>query len=605
MFRIFFFILVLAGLSFGLSQVADMDGKLIIQWPGGEIQPTLMQAVIVVSAIALLIMFAWSLFRMVLSSPASLSQYFQRKKQKKGLDALSGGLIALGSGDKSMAQRMANFARKALPNDPMTQMLRVQAAQLQGDTGLATRIYESMLGASDTEIMGLRGLYLLALEQKAYVAAEQYAARAVKRRQDLPWAVNGLFDLQCKASAWRAALETLVIASDHRHIDSKLAKRYRAVLLTALAVELEEIETDEALGFASEATRLAPKLVPAAVVAGRINASKGQTGLALKIIRKCWKLSPHPDLAMVSAYARPGDSVRDRLERIATLANLTPGHREAALAVSFAAIEAKDWAKARAALGPLVRGRPSKKICTLMARIEAAENGDKGLVREWLARAVHAPLDPAWVADGVVYDEWAPVSPVTGKLDAFQWAVPEAQSQSNDDTLVLKQMISGLITAESLEREDVGEAKDRIGAENQTRLPVDVQVEEAHLSDVMDTQHHEQAKDDDRAKGDDQANETVESDKEFEGERFPLEEEIAARDEGVPAADKKGGLVESEPVPKLEPDGRQSQKPKRRRRKKTKIYVAPPAPDDPGTEAGEGDSGDDPGVVPGLRPLRY
>ena len=45
-------------------------------------------------------------------------------------------------------------------------------------------------------------------------------------------------------------------------------------------------------------------------------------------------------------------------------------------------------------------------------------------VRQYLAKAVRAPRDPAWVADGLVSERWAPVSPVTGKLDAFEWRVP-------------------------------------------------------------------------------------------------------------------------------------------------------------------------------------
>ncbi len=63
-----------------------------------------------------------------------------------------------------------------------------------------------------------------------------------------------------------------------------------------------------------------------------------------------------------------------------------------------------------------------------MAEIEEAENGETGLVREWLARGSRAPRDPAWTADGVVSARWAPVSPVTGKLDAFRWTTPAEQA---------------------------------------------------------------------------------------------------------------------------------------------------------------------------------
>ena len=34
------------------------------------------------------------------------------------------------------------------------------------------------------------------------------------------------------------------------------------------------------------------------------------------------------------------------------------------------------------------------------------------------------PRDKTWVADGVASDVWSPVSPVSGKLDAFRWQAP-------------------------------------------------------------------------------------------------------------------------------------------------------------------------------------
>ncbi len=562
MFRIFFFILIIGVLSFGLSLVADMDGKLIIQWPGGEIQPTLMQAVIVFAALVLLVMLGWSLFRMILTSPGALSRYFSRKKQEKGLAALSSGLIAIGAGDKSKAHRLADQARKALPNDPMTQMLRAQAAQLKGDTGQATRIYESMLAASDTEIMGLRGLYLLALEQKEFVAAEQYVARAVKRRGDLQWAVMGLFDLQCKRSAWAQALETLKIAQVQGHLEAKKAKRQRAVLLTALAQELEDSRIDEALGYAMEAVRLAPGLIPAAVIAGRINASKSHMTNALKIVRKCWKLAPHPDLAMVSAFARPGDSVRDRLTRIQSLASLTPGHKEAAMAVAQAAVEAQDWTLARESLGPLVRGRPSQKVCTLMARIETQETGNKGVIREWLARAVSAPPDLQWVADGTVFDDWAPVSPISGRLDAFEWKVPDQDEMARDDSVTLKHMIAGLLTAEALD--EAKEPQEPFEDAYDEQLPVVVETAEEP---------------EEESKAEAEPVEVVEPEI-IEPEKDEPQSKEAAREKNE----------KEENIPK-----------KKRRRKRAKIYVAPPAPDDPGIDT----DGDDTGTIKGMRPVRY
>ena len=99
-------------------------------------------------------------------------------------------------------------------------------------------------------------------------------------------------------------------------------------------------------------------------------------------------------------------------------------HPEARLALARTAIEAREFERARSTLQPILDERPTMRTALLMADLEHAEHGTTGRVREWLARAAHGRRDPAWVADGLVTDRWAPVSPVTGKLDAFRWEVP-------------------------------------------------------------------------------------------------------------------------------------------------------------------------------------
>lgn len=640
MFRILFFIIVIAGLSFGLSLIADMDGKLIIQWPGGEIQPTLMQAVLALSVLVLTAMMLWTLFRMIMSSPEALSRYFSIKRKKKGIDALSHGLIALGSGDETMAYRHAMQARKTLPNDPMTLMLRAQAAEMQGDVLQASRLYESMLAASDTEIVGLRGLYKLALEQNELEPAEQYAARAVQRRPDLSWAVLSLFDLQCKRREWRAALATLDIASGRGHIVSKKARRLRAVILTALSIELEDEYMDEALSFAVEANRLAPTLIPAAVVAGRIYASQGKMSQAIKVIRKCWKIAPHPDLAVVIAFARPGDSVRDRLERIKSLAALTPGHKEAAIAVATAAIEAKDWASARQALAPLVRGRPSQRVCTLMARIEAADQADMGQVREWLSRAIHAIKDPAWVADGVVSDEWAPISPVSGKLDVFEWKLPPDEEMLSDETVTLKKLLAGLVTSDGLHKEHLGsesvvvetvaeggatEAKGKsvkqdeivtdMDAVGSPKVLADASVSDADelivddaIIEEIDDEDLDDLAEDDEAELDHDVKPAEKTSKDIVARKTENVNRETMSSAAVPVQKDSGESDATEKQLDTSTDreraGQQSVsfkgKNKNKRRKRTKIFVSPPAPDDPGT-----DDTDDIDIIDQVPRIRY
>ena len=164
--------------------------------------------------------------------------------------------------------------------------------------------------------------------------------------------------------------------------------------------------------------------MPAAALAGRLLGASGEKRKAARIIEAAWRANPHPDLADAFAHLPPGDSARERLARVETLARQAAGDAEAAIAVARAALDAKEFAVARAALVPLL-ATPTRRVAALMAALELQE-GDEGRGREWMARTLNARRDPAWTADGHVSDHWLPVSPVTGRLDAFEWRDPLA-----------------------------------------------------------------------------------------------------------------------------------------------------------------------------------
>jgi HemY protein len=435
MIRLVLYLVAVGVLASALAWLADRPGSLVVNWQGYVLETSVFRAVVLLAFLIALTMTCWSIARQIWQSPAAVGNFFNRRKQERGLDALSSGMIAIGAGDKALATRYAVQARKALPNEPLTHLLRAQAAQLQGDRATSRRIFEAMLGTPDTEQLGLRGLYLEAVAEGEMEAARQFAERALGLNPKLDWPVDALFDIQCNGSDWAGALETLAIGRKHGHIDKADADRRRAVLLTAQAQETEEENPAKALELASEAHSLAGDLVPAAAIAGRQLASRGNTARAAKIIERTWKQSPHPELAVVYAFARPGDSPRDRLERIKRLARSTPHSSEGPIAVASAAVEARSWGEAREALAPLLEGHLTQRVCTLMARIEGEQHNDTGRVREWLARAVNAPRDPAWTADGVIADQWAAISPVTGALDTFEWRVPVEKADGGEQEL--------------------------------------------------------------------------------------------------------------------------------------------------------------------------
>ncbi len=477
MLRLIVILATAFALASGLAWLAERPGNLVLVWQGYEVETSVFRAVVIFTLLVGFSIFAWNLMKQIWLSPAAIGNVFNRRRQKRGLEALSTGLIALGAGDKQLAMRYAAQARRTLPNEPLTHLLRAQAARLAGDSATSRRIFEAMLSSPDTEQLGLRGLFLEAEAEGEGEAARQFAERALRVNPKLGWAVDSLFDLQCKHKDWAAAIETLVLARKHGHLDKATADRRRAVLLTAQAQPAEDNDPERALNLALEAHGLAPDLIPATAIAGRLLASKGNTPRATKIIQETWRKAQHPDLAVAYAYARIGDSPRDRLTRTKQLAMLAPMSIESPIALAVAAIEAKDWEEARGALMPLTQGRVTQRICTLMARIEGEEHGDKGRVREWLARAVNAPRDPVWTADGIVSDTWQPVSPVTGMLDAFQYKVP-VESHETRDADLLAQKLEELVTLGAPREVVLSDDAKVIEAKPVEATPIDVKVGE-------------------------------------------------------------------------------------------------------------------------------
>jgi len=153
------------------------------------------------------------------------------------------------------------------------------------------------------------------------------------------------------------------------------------------------------------------------------------------VLETSWISQPHPDIAEAYVHARPGDSPEDRLKRARKLHGLHSG-AEAEMCLARAALDAGEFDLARKSAMAAADAQPRESTYLLLADIEEAQTGEVGRVREWLGRAIRAPRDPAWTADGVVSRNWAPISPVTGRLDAFEWKVPVERIGDGDGPMI-------------------------------------------------------------------------------------------------------------------------------------------------------------------------
>jgi len=435
MYRIILFLLLIALAGAGAAWIADQPGEVLISWSGGHAHPSLPVFVMLLGIVIVAAIVAWTILLALWRLPGRMRRGRRERRHARGRHAITQGLLAIGHGDSASARAHADVARRHAADDPLALLLHAQSAQLDGDRDGARRAFHAMAERQDTRLLGLRGLFIEAQRADDPVAAVTIAEEALKLAPASTWASQAVLGFRCARGDWSGALAILDNNLESGLIDKPAWRRQRGVLLTARALELEKVDRDRSRDTVMEAIKLAPTLVPAAVLASKYQSEAHQVRRSMRIVEAAWLAQPHPDLADAYAHVRLGDSARQRLVRIETLAGKVPGHLESALAVARAAIDATEYARAREALAPFVAA-PTQRVAMLMAEIERTEHGDSGRARAWTLRAVRALHDPVWTADGYVSASWRPVSPVTGRIDAFQWQTPLAALPSDKSPAV-------------------------------------------------------------------------------------------------------------------------------------------------------------------------
>jgi HemY protein len=435
MHRIILFLVLIALAAAGAAWIADQSGDVALSWGVWRIQMTLPVFVLALGIVIVAAMSAWAILRGLLRAPARVRHARRERRHARGRHAVTQGLLAIGHGDSAAARGHADVARRHAANDPLALLLHAQSAQLDGDRAGAQRAFRAMAERADTRLLGLRGLFVEAQRADDPFAAITIAEEALKLSPGSTWASQAVLGFRCARGDWAGALSILDNNLASGLIDKAAWRRQRGVLLTARALELEKFDRDLSRETIMEAVKLAPTLVPAAVLASKYQSEAHQIRRSMRLVEAAWLAQPHPDLADAYAHVKLGDSARQRLVRIETLAEKAPGHIESALAIARAAIDASEFVRAREVLAPFIAD-PTQRTGMLMAEIERSEHGDTGRARAWMLRAVRARHDPVWTADGYVSDRWRPVSPVTGRLDAFQWQTPLAALPSDKNVTV-------------------------------------------------------------------------------------------------------------------------------------------------------------------------
>jgi HemY protein len=426
MIRALLLFLLIAAIAVFAVILADLPGTVTILLPEQHQEfrlslPVAAAAVIILSIITIT---AYRIITTFIDAPAEFFRWRAMGRRRRGFAALTRGLVAAAAGDDEEARRQTKKAISLVGEPPLVLLLAAQASQLEGDDETAQRYYTQMLQSKDTEFLGLRGLYLAAVRRNDGPQAISIAERARVLRPKTRWALNALFDLNVARGAWLEAANALDAQTRAKIIDVAIAKRRRAVLSAAAALEFERKGDNEAaLRHAQDALNLAPAFAPAALIAAKHFAAQGRQWKAGSLIETAWAQEPHPDLARAYANLKPEEPPQARAKRLSALAGTNPEHPESQILNAAVSISIGRLEEARETLRPLVERFPVARVCLLMADIERGFGGDGLIAREWASRAMRAPRDAHWSCSACArtHNEWSAACSACNGFDTLSW----------------------------------------------------------------------------------------------------------------------------------------------------------------------------------------
>ncbi|WP_370931512.1 heme biosynthesis protein HemY [Bartonella sp. DGB1] len=428
MFRLIMYFILLIILGYFFTWLPHHVSDIILTYQNLEITISSQKFFGGILLIAALLSFVGFFFYQLISIPHYISKYWKRKRTAKAQQALEQGFLAIFSGDLNSYNKLQKNIKK-LPdyhNNMFVNILAIQHALLTNQNIEIISLYEKLLKNPHSRLFALHGLYTQAKKNNSNELALTYATQALKVSPQSDWAQQEVITNLAQNNEWDSAINQLNQKSNRTDKNSQnKRKRLKLVLLTGSALYYQDSNPLKAMDNIKKAVKISPQFVPAITTQANLLFNQGKGKKAVQILEKAWLSTAHPNIALLyverSGYATALEKLK-RVERLLTLSSTTPF---LTLLHARSLLETGDIYQARQILEELIDSRPTENAYLLLADIEELQTGNKALIKQWLTKARIAPKDATWIGEGKSSTQWLPYSPISGKLDVFEWKTPK------------------------------------------------------------------------------------------------------------------------------------------------------------------------------------
>ena len=365
----------------------------------------------------------YGIWKWLWSLPNNYFTHLKSKRIKKGNNLLIDGLSAIAAGQNHEAKEVIGIACELLPDDPLTQFIAAQAANMTGDDESATKHYMSMQKDRRTSFLGLRGLILQAKSKEQYKIVQEYINKALIIRPDSPWLQQEYLSNTIQL-AQRGIFPKTEKNKATKYISKADWSRHQAMLNWLKLQGSMPLANSEKEKLHLKVFELAPDWTENVIQLVEHYIQQESLSKAQKILMDSFKLYPHRSLGLLWDSVFNEMEAVDRYRTLEKLVSNQEDHSESQYCLASSAIKAQLWGQAKEHLDKLLSHGYTRASCNLMAElIENQYPSQFDLAREWWHRASQTSSDYDWQCNQchTHFDRWQLICSNCQSTDQVYW----------------------------------------------------------------------------------------------------------------------------------------------------------------------------------------
>ena len=416
--------------------IISLNQKIDFSWDGIVFTGTASTILFAIILVIFLILIIQRVYLYIRHSPKRIKNNLEIRNYKKGISAIVKSFTAMFNNDAKELLIQSNKIENYLKDNPISLILKAEAARKAKKFDLAEQHYNKMLLDSNTKTLGLRGLLEQNLKKQDYHHALIYAEEIYNINSKLDWIYRTIIQILIRTKNWQKFIEINKDAYGKKIISKKEYFNSISIAKYEIALIKESFSRHESLKLLNEANSERPNFLPIVKKFANLLINNNQTLKAKKLLFKCWLTNPHQMLLEeIMFLVKKEDG--NLINIVSKLIKNNSENYDSIVALTKANIFSNNWARAREVIKPILSSKPNRTICELMYEIEMGLSNNAQKANSWKSRALLGDAEKTWVCkhSGLSQDEWSSIS--QGEhFDSLEWTWPDSTVLNRSNYLI-------------------------------------------------------------------------------------------------------------------------------------------------------------------------